>query len=90
MIGKQKKAHRSWSQSIREAKGLGARTELARTYWEIGKRLIDGASRFQELDGIRADEYIEMAKALFKEIGLEHDLYEFDGHISWSQPMGPI
>jgi class 3 adenylate cyclase/tetratricopeptide (TPR) repeat protein len=76
LIGKQQKAQNSWSRSIQEAKRLGARTELARTYLEIGKRLLEQASRSQTLDGIEAGEYSKMAKRLFAEIGLAPDFYE--------------
>jgi hypothetical protein len=43
---------------------------------EIGKRLLEQASRSQTLDGIEAGEYSKMAKRLFAEIGLAPDFYE--------------
>jgi len=44
LIGKQKKALRWWNESIREGQRIGARLELSRTYFEVGKRLTEPTS----------------------------------------------
>jgi hypothetical protein len=77
-IGKQKKAITWWGKSIRIGKELGARTELSRTYMEVGKRLLEKKSKFQQLNGIQAGEYLEKARVLFQEMELEWDLEELD------------
>jgi hypothetical protein len=39
--------------------------ELSRTYFEIGKRLSEPNSPYQELNGISAAEYLNKAKTMF-------------------------
>jgi hypothetical protein len=78
IIGKQKKALKWWSKSIREGERLDARLELSRTYFEVGKRLIEPKSRCKELNGITADEYLQKARTMFEEMDLQWDLDELD------------
>jgi len=78
LIGKQKKALKWWSKSIAEGEHLGARLELSRTYMEVGKRLLDPKSKFNELNGIKTEEYLEKARAMFEEMDLQLDLDELD------------
>jgi len=68
LTGKQKKALSWWDKSIRTGKRSGARPDTARTYREVGRRLSEGSSRFRELAGIPAEEYLEKARTLFKEL----------------------
>ncbi|MCK4816251.1 hypothetical protein KA005_10825, partial [bacterium] len=82
-IGRQKKAIGFWNKSIKEAEHLGARVELARTFMEIGKRLLEKGSNYLKLNGIRADEYLEKAKTLFEEMGLLGDLEELERIINY-------
>lgn len=70
----QKKALKCWKRSIEEAEKRRARLELSRTYVEIGKRLLEKKSRYNELNGISAKQYFEKAKSLFKEMNLQWDL----------------
>jgi len=86
LIGRQNKALEWWHKSIKEGEGLGARVELARTYMEIGKRLLEEKSRFHELSGIKAEEYLEKARTLFEEMELQWDLDELDKIIAYSRP----
>lgn len=83
LLGKQKMAIKFWNNSIKEGKCLGARVELARTYMEIGKRLLEEKSRLRELSGIKAEEYLEKARILFKEMDLQWDLEEIDKIIAY-------
>ena len=86
LIGRQDKAFNWWHNSIKEGEGLGARVELARTYMEVGKRLLEEKSRFHELSGIKAEEYLEKARTLFEEMDLQWDLDELDKIIAYSLP----
>jgi len=83
LIDKQKNALRWWSNSIKEGERLESRVEFARTYMEIGKRLLEEKSKLPELSGINAGEYLENARVLFDEMGLEWDLEELDKIISY-------
>jgi hypothetical protein len=48
LIGKQKKALAWWNKSIRMGEHLRARPELARTYMEVGKRLLEKKNKYRE------------------------------------------
>ena len=62
------KALKWWKKSIQEGERLRNNVELARSYVEIGNRLVEKKSRFEDLNGIKANEYLSKAKAIFKEI----------------------
>ena len=76
LLGKHEKALKWWSQSIAVGESLGARVELARTYMEIGKRFLEEKSKYKELNGISAQEYLNKAGAMFQEMDLQWDLDE--------------
>jgi class 3 adenylate cyclase/tetratricopeptide (TPR) repeat protein len=78
LINKQKRALKSWRKAIEEGEGLGAHLELSRTYFEIGKRLLESGSKYKMLNGIKAEAYMEKASAMFKEMDLQWDLDELD------------
>ena len=78
LIGKQKKALRWWSKSTEEGERIGARVELSRTYFEVGKRLTEPKSKFKALNGIKAEEYLEKARSMFQEMDLQWDLDQLD------------
>ena len=78
IIGKQKKAVKWWKRAIQETERLGACPNLARTYMEIGKSFLEEKSKYKELNGIGAEEYLEKARAMFKEMDLQWDLDELD------------
>jgi hypothetical protein len=40
----------------------------------VGKRLLDKKSTQKELKGIKAEEYLEKAKAMFEDLDLKWDL----------------
>lgn len=77
LINKQKKALKWWHKAIEEGERLGARVELSRAYFEIGKRLLEPKSNYGMLDGIKADDYLQRARVLFEEMDLQWDLNEF-------------
>jgi len=78
LIGKQNKAVKLWKQAIEEGERLGQRPDLARTYMEIGTRFLEEKSKYKELGGISAKEYLEKARTMFKEMDLQWDLDELD------------
>ena len=75
---KQKHALKWWGRSIKAGERLGARLELSRTYFEVGKRLLEADSRVKALNGIEADAYLERARLLFKEMDLQWDLEQLE------------
>jgi tetratricopeptide (TPR) repeat protein len=76
LINRQKKALRCWHRAIEEGKALGARLELSRVYFEVGKQLLKSGDGFVKLDGIAAEEYLKKARHLFEEMDLQWDLDE--------------
>lgn len=69
-IDKQRKALKWWGKSIKEGERLGARPELSRTFMEVGKRLLQQESKYKELYGVRAEEYLTKAREMFEELDL--------------------
>lgn len=78
LTNKQKRALKWWHRSIKEGERLGARLELSRSFFEVGKRLIEPKSRYKMLNGISAEAYLERAKLLFEEMNLQWDLDELN------------
>jgi class 3 adenylate cyclase/tetratricopeptide (TPR) repeat protein len=76
LVNEHKKALRLWNKSIKEGERLGARLELSRTYFEVGKRLLEAQSKYKTLNGIKAEEFFEKATILFNEMDLLWDLDE--------------
>jgi len=84
LIGRQKKALRWWSRSICEGERVGVRLELSRTYMEVAKRLLEPTSKFKELNGMKAEVYLEKARTMFEEMDLQWDLDELDRMAAYS------
>jgi hypothetical protein len=78
LIDKQSKALKWWGKTIKEGERLGARPDLSRTYFEVGKRLRDPENKHTKLNGIDADGYLEKARKLFEEMGLDRDLDDLE------------
>jgi len=78
LIGEQRKAIKWWGKSIQEGERLGARIEVSRTYFEVGKRLLEEKSKYIELNGIKAEEYLAKAKTMFEEMDLQWDLDQLE------------
>lgn len=85
LTGKQKKALKWWNSSIKEGERLGTKADLARTYMEVGRRLLEEKSKFNDLNGIAAEIYLEKARKLFEEMDLQWDLDELDRVITYSR-----
>ena len=45
---------------------------------EIGKRFLEEKSKYKELNGISAEEYLGKARTMFEEMDLQWDLDELD------------
>ena len=78
LIGKQRKALAWWKRSIKEGERLGARPELCRTYMEVGKRLMESQSKYRELNGLGGEDYLNKARTMFQDMGLQWDLDELE------------
>jgi class 3 adenylate cyclase/tetratricopeptide (TPR) repeat protein len=78
LINRQKKAISWWQRAIEEGERLGARLELSRSYFEVGKCLSEDKSKYKTLNGIKAEAYLEKARGLFEEMDLQWDLDQLD------------
>jgi len=78
LVGKQNEAVTWWNKSIKEGEHLGARLELSRAYFEVGRRISEADSKFNALNGIKADEYLGKARSMFKDMDLQWDLDQLD------------
>ena len=78
VVGNQNKAIKWWNKAIKKGEELGARLDLSRTYFEVGKRLLEPNSKYKDLNGITAEEYLEKARTMFVEMDLQWDLDELD------------
>jgi class 3 adenylate cyclase/tetratricopeptide (TPR) repeat protein len=78
LIGKRSRAFSWWNRSEKTAEKLGARPELARTSFEIGKRLSETGDDLRTVNGKTAAEYLNEAKIIFAELGLRTDLEELE------------
>lgn len=78
LMNKQKTALAWWHKAIKEGEHLGARLQLAGVYFELGKRLLGPGSKYSVLDGIRAEDYLEMARSLLEEMKLQFYIDELN------------
>jgi hypothetical protein len=78
IIGKQERAIKWLGKAVREGERLSANLELSRTYYEIGKRLMESGGRYKSVNGINANGYLKKAKTLFQTMNLRWDLDKLD------------
>ena len=78
LIGQQGKSIKWWEKTIQEGERLGAKPDLSRTYFELGKRLLDTESKYKEVNGIEGKGYLEKAGILFEEMRLERDIDDLE------------
>jgi len=78
LIGRQNKAFKWWDVAAKKGEELGARPDLSRTYFEIGKALLDPKCKYKEWKGMSAQEYLEKARTMFQDMDLQYDLDELD------------
>ncbi len=76
LSGNQNKAAKWWSMSIREGERLKSNADLAQSYLEIGKRLLEKRSRIRELNGTKAYDYLLKAKLFSEEMDIQLDFKE--------------
>lgn len=77
LTGKKKSALKYYSKSIDFAQWYGARLELSRTYFELGKFLSDTKTGKTKFNGLTGEDYLKRAKTMFEEMELEWDLEEY-------------
>ena len=78
LIGKQNKAFKWWNKTIKRGEELGARPDLSRTYFEIGKALLHPKCKYKECGGTTAEVYLNKTRSMFEEMDLQWDLDELD------------
>lgn len=76
--GKQKAANKSFASTIKHGEKLGAKLELSRSYFELGKFLSDPQVKYNELNGKPARHYLEKSKSMFEEMDLQWDIEAHD------------
>jgi hypothetical protein len=78
LAGKRDAALKWWRLSVETGEAFNMKPELSRTYFEIGKRLSEPNSPYQELYGVSAAEYLNKAKIMFEEMDLQWDLEQLE------------
>ena len=53
---------------------MGVLLELSRSYFEVGKMLFEKKSKYQELNGVPAEIYLQKERSLFEELVLKSDI----------------
>jgi tetratricopeptide (TPR) repeat protein len=69
-----KQAIKWWRKAMQTGQQLGARLELARTHFEVGRHLMAPDLPYSTLDGIDAPAYLKQAREAFEAMGLAWDL----------------
>ena len=77
-INEHEKALGWWHKAVQEGERLGARPQLARLYFEVGRCLLEEKAKYKKLDGLKGEAYLEKARALFEEMKMESYLEEID------------
>jgi serine/threonine protein kinase/tetratricopeptide (TPR) repeat protein len=72
--GNPREAFRIWKKSIDIGQSLSLLPELARTYFEIARRLSESGGRQASWNGVQAEEYLRKAEQLFTQLNMEWDL----------------
>ena len=83
IINRQAKAIKWWVKSIKEAERMRGKPFLARIYKDIGTRIIEEKSKYNEVNGITAAQYREKAREMFEEMDLQWDIDELDRIVSY-------
>ena len=78
LINKRKRALKWWEKAIGKAERLGARLELSRIYFEVGRRFLEADNKRQMLKGLDAKGYLQKARLLFEEMSLQRELDELN------------
>jgi len=78
LLGEREKALKWWADSVETGERLKMRTDLSRTYFEIGRRLSEPNSPYKDLNGMTSAEYLSRARAMFEEMDLQWDLEQLE------------
>jgi len=78
IIGNQKRALKWFDKSIVLGEQIHAKLELSRTYFEVGKHLLEPQSKYKSLNGLTAEKYLEKARSMFEDMNMQWDLDELD------------
>jgi serine/threonine protein kinase/DNA-binding Lrp family transcriptional regulator len=78
LVGDHRRAARDWELSLRTGEQLGARTELARAYLEVGGRLGRPESPLRRVGTLSSGECLRRARRLLEDVGLEWDEAELE------------
>ena len=78
VTGKPEKAIKWWKKAITEGERLCARPDLSRTYYEVGKRLLEPQSKYKELNGTNGKQFLDKARIMFQDMSMQWDLAEMD------------
>jgi hypothetical protein len=78
LVGRQRRALQAWKKGLKEGERLGARLELCRLWAEVGRRLNEKESRYEDVNGVQGRDYLTKAKATFREMDLRWDLDELE------------
>ncbi len=77
-INDHKKALGWWHRAVQEGERLGARPQLARLYFEVGRCLLEEKAQYKKLDNIKGEAYLGKARAWYEEMKMETYLEEID------------
>jgi tetratricopeptide (TPR) repeat protein len=80
-MGKHAKAFRNFEKALEVAGRSGARPELARTCFDLGKCLMDPQSRRRTVRSKNGSEYLLTARSMFQELDLKWDLEQYDRYM---------
>jgi class 3 adenylate cyclase/tetratricopeptide (TPR) repeat protein len=81
LIQERKTAFKWWHKALSEGERLGARPQVARTYAEIARRLFEVKDEKKLPSPIQMEEFLEKARAMFVDLGLQQDFEELDSAI---------
>jgi tetratricopeptide (TPR) repeat protein len=76
--GKSHRALKWWRKGIVEGERLNAKPELARLYFEAGKRMSRDKGKVLNLNGLNAEELLKRSEEIFVKIDLEEDLRDLN------------
>jgi class 3 adenylate cyclase/tetratricopeptide (TPR) repeat protein len=77
-INEPKKALGWWQKSVYEGERLGARPQLARLYFEVGRCLLEEKAQYKKLDNLNGEAYLWKARALYEAMKMKTYLEEID------------
>ncbi|MCK4676658.1 MAG: hypothetical protein KAT48_00875 [Bacteroidales bacterium] len=80
-INKERRALKFIQDAMQTAETNGAKVDLSRIYFELGKYLSDPKTKQKQLNGLSGKDYIEKARAMFEEMDLQWDLEEYGKYI---------